>query len=219
MPPTLLFGTSTLGMDGTSFQHASDIGPLFTLLKSGEVAHLDTAARYPPLNPGRSEQLLGEANVSSENLLIDTKIATPTPDGRGELTREAVRKSVEESLNRLKVKKVNVLYAHRMDEETSIEEQVRAFDEQIDAGRCVAVSFFGLGLGLVLEVGCTADQGQWGVSNHSIPQLETIFKVCDERRLPKPAVYQGAYNAVTRGMEKELLPLLRRHGVRFVAYR
>ena len=215
MPPTLLLGTSTLGMDGTSFQHTSDIAPLFTALRSGGVTHLDTAARYPPLNPGRSEQLLGEANVSSENLLIDTKIATPTPDGRGELTREAVRKSVEESLNRLKVKKVNVLYAHRMDEETSIEEQVRAFDEQIDAGRCLAVSF----LALLLKEGVRLIKVKWGVSNHSIAQLEAIFKVCEERSLPKPAVYQGAYNAVTRGMEKKLLLLLRRHGVRFVAYR
>ena len=34
----------------------------------------------------------------------------------------------------------------------------------------------------------------------------------------KPTVYQGMYNAITRGIEKDLLPFLRKNGISFVAY-
>ncbi|CAN0491148.1 unnamed protein product, partial [Laminaria digitata] len=33
-----------------------------------------------------------------------------------------------------------------------------------------------------------------------------------------PSVYQGMYNAVTRGVEPELLPALKKLGMRFYAY-
>lgn len=46
-----------------------------------------------------------------------------------------------------------------------------------------------------------------------------MLRICDEKGLPKPVCYQGDYNMVTRGMEKKLLPLLRKHGMAFNAFR
>ncbi|KUI67931.1 putative carboxylesterase 15 [Cytospora mali] len=106
MAPHLIFGTSTLGMDMTEFQDAESVKSLLGHLEELGIDRLDTAARYPPFKPGRSEQLLGEANASAANFLIDTKIYTDTStDGSGDLTREAVEKSVNASFKRLRENK------------------------------------------------------------------------------------------------------------------
>ena len=196
MPPQLLFGTATFGMDGTTFQSAETIHPLLTVLRTQGIHRLDTGARYPPMNPGRTEQLIGSANNPALELAIDTKVLTSTPDGSGDLTQPRVRESVNASLERLRVQKVNILYAHRADHATDLVEQVNAFNEQITLGHCDA----------------------WGVSNYSLPHLQATLDVCDKHGLKKPSVYQGHYNALTRAMEKELLPLLREHGMNFIAY-
>lgn len=60
MAPQLIFRTATFGMDMTAFQDAETVTPLMEVLKILGVSRLDTAARYPPFNPGRAEQLVGE---------------------------------------------------------------------------------------------------------------------------------------------------------------
>ena len=60
---------------------------------------------------------------------------------------------------------------------------------------------------------------KWGVSNVSPAMLEEILRLCEERGLQKPTCYQGEYNLATRGMEVELLPLLRKHKMKFNAFR
>jgi aflatoxin B1 aldehyde reductase len=44
------------------------------------------------------------------------------------------------------------------------------------------------------------------------------MRLCEERGFVKPTWCQGLYNAFNRGVEPELLPVLRENGVRFVAY-
>ena len=106
MPPTLHFGTATFGMDGSSFTSASSVHSLLQTLQSLSIAHLDTAARYPPLNPGRSEALIGEAkglySGFEEVFRVDTKVNTDTKtDGSGDLERTRMEGSVGASLGRL----------------------------------------------------------------------------------------------------------------------
>ena len=48
--------------------------------------------------------------------------------------------------------------------------------------------------------------------------MTNYFAICEEKGYVKPTVYQGHYNALYRGCEKELLPLLREHGCVFNAY-
>ena len=60
---------------------------------------------------------------------------------------------------------------------------------------------------------------QWGVSNVPVPMLENMLQICDEEGLQKPSCYQGDYNVITRGMETQLLPILRKHNMVFNAFR
>ncbi|KAK7748766.1 hypothetical protein SLS53_000790 [Cytospora paraplurivora] len=201
MAPQLIFGTATFGMDLTEFQDPTSVNTLLSTIKDLGISRLDTAARYPPLNPGRSEQLLGETSSLSDleaEFLIDTKVYTDTrTDGSGDLTREAIVKSVKTSLKRLgRPQGVNILYAHRSDPATPLEEQIQAFNEQVALGHCKA----------------------WGVSNFLPAVLEEILVLCERNGWQKPKYYQGSYNAITRAMETKLLPLLRAHGIFFVGY-
>ncbi|KAG8156726.1 hypothetical protein KVR01_013331 [Diaporthe batatas] len=194
MAPQLIFGTGVLGMDGTEFQDKDAVTDLLSTLKQLGINRLDTAARYPPFNPGRSEQLIGEADTSGA-FVVDTKVYTEVGDGSGDLTQAAMQKSVGGSLSRLQRPHVNVLFAHRPDPATPLEEQVRGFQDQVSRGLA----------------------REWGVANHPPEALERIIALCAEKGWAKPTWYQGTYNMLTRGAEARVLPVLRAHGMSFLA--
>ncbi|KAI0147074.1 putative oxidoreductase [Xylariaceae sp. FL1272] len=192
MAPQLIFGTASFGMPKTEFQDAEAVKSLLGTLKELGITRLDSGARYPPTNPGRSEELIGESQCS--DFTIDTKIFTDSAsDGSGDLTSEAVVKSANASLKRLQKDSVNVLHIHRADPTTPLEEQIRAFVDQIAQGHCK----------------------KWGVSNVPVPMLEEMLEICEKNGWQKPSCYQGVYNLVSRGMEAKLLPVLRKHGMAF----
>ncbi|KAI1335949.1 putative oxidoreductase [Xylariaceae sp. FL0016] len=198
MAPQVMFGTATFGMHMSEFQDTGAVKQLLQTLLDLGVHRLDTGARYPPLNPGRAEELIGEAKELSRKFVIDTKIYTNTQtDGSGDLTIEAIERSTSGSLQRLqKPEGVNVLYIHRPDPATPLEDQVRGFQEQIERKQCQT----------------------WGVSNMPPDLLKKILEVCEQNGWPKPSHYQGTYNLISRGMESTLLPLLRAHGMTFVCF-
>jgi aflatoxin B1 aldehyde reductase len=45
--------------------------------------------------------------------------------------------------------------------------------------------------------------------------LEEWLGIADERQYVKPIVYQGQYNLLYRRLEDTILPILRKHGIRF----
>lgn len=102
MAPQLIFGTASFGMDMTQFQDPSSIRNLLQSLQEHGIRRLDSGARYPPLNPGRAEELIGETKECSSDFAIDTKVYTNTKtDGSGDLTGDAIVTSVQGSLQRL----------------------------------------------------------------------------------------------------------------------
>lgn len=141
MSPQFIFGTAGFGMDQTEFQTLESVKSLLSTLQTLGIKRLDSGARYPPLSPGRSESLIGAARELSRDFAVDTKVYTDTrTDGSGDLTREAVQKSVTGSLRRLqRPEGINVLHIHRADPSTPLEEQIQAFNEQIEQGHCKAV--------------------------------------------------------------------------------
>jgi len=48
--------------------------------------------------------------------------------------------------------------------------------------------------------------------------LEEWLKVADVNGYVKPTIYQGQYNLLCRGLERNILPLLRKHGIAFSAF-
>lgn len=100
--PNLVLGGAALG---SSYQTLDAVSELLVALKKHNISHIDSAARYPPTNPGRSEQLLGQAKAAEAGFIIDTKINTEG-DGSGTLTPAAIETSLRSSFDRLQVKNV-----------------------------------------------------------------------------------------------------------------
>ena len=102
-PPTFFFGAGFLGVD---FASPSALQDLLDFLRKNDVTRIDTARRYPAVNSGRSEQLLGEVNAAGQDFTIDTKIQVVGSDAKGSLTPVKIKESVVESLEALRVVKV-----------------------------------------------------------------------------------------------------------------
>jgi aflatoxin B1 aldehyde reductase len=103
MTQHLIFGTASFGIDLNDFQGPQSVKDLLETLQGLGIRRLDSGARYPPLKPGRAEQLIGDTRELSESFLIDTKIYTNTQSDCSEgFTREAIESSVNASLQRLK---------------------------------------------------------------------------------------------------------------------
>ena len=104
MSPQLIFGTASFGMDLTDFQDPSSVQTLLKTLQDLGVHRLDSGARYPPMKTGKAEELIGETKEFSGGFIIDTKVYTDVKTaGSGDLTIEAIEKSLQASLQRLKI--------------------------------------------------------------------------------------------------------------------
>lgn len=88
-------------------------------------------------------------------------------------------------------------YLHTPDRTTGFEEACEAMNEAYKAGQIK----------------------KFGISNHSPEEVEQFVKISEEKGYLKPTVYQGQYNPIVRGGEKELFPILRKHNIAFYAYR
>ena len=102
-PATLIFGTGLLGVD---FATPSELQQLLGFLHKNDIKRIDTARRYPAVNSGRSEQLLGEVNAAGQGFTVDTKIKVLGSDASGSLTASKIKASVVESLEALSVGEV-----------------------------------------------------------------------------------------------------------------
>ncbi|KAI9038214.1 aldo/keto reductase family protein [Aspergillus affinis] len=192
--PKLIFGAASFGMN---FVSPEEVQEILNFLKQNSITDIDTAGRYPPTSPGRSEELLGETKAASQGFTIDTKILTQTANQGGDMERRAVERSVGTSLERMRIERVNTLYIHYPDLYTPLEEQARTISDLYAAGKFK----------------------QFGVSNFQPDLLQKFLGICETHSYVKPTVYQGDYNAVNRGMEKKLLPILREHGITYNAFR
>lgn len=194
--PSIIFGCASLGDPShvqAKFNSAENTLPLLSLLRSRGVTHLDTARAYPVGAPGTSEALLGSLGVCKW-ATVDTKVISWGP---GTHSAEGIGQSVSASLEALHTEAVDVMYLHSPDRSTPFEITLRAMDEQFRAGKF----------------------RELGVSNYTAEEVEQMVKICEREGLLKPTVYQGRYNALIRSGEEGLFPTLRKHGIRFYAYR
>jgi len=153
---------------------------------------IDTAYVY---NGGDSERFLAAA--LSEEKCSNARVATKVnPRVSGRLDAQSIRLQILESLDRLKCDSVDTLYLHFPDPNTQVDETLLACAE-LHAEK----KFLRLGL-----------------SNFAAWEVVDIWHRCDRNGWPKPQVYQGLYNAISRNVEHELIPALRRLGMSFYAY-
>jgi aryl-alcohol dehydrogenase-like predicted oxidoreductase len=157
------------------------------------VTFFDTAAVYG--NGGDSERFLGEILESRRDTVV---LATKFGWGqeRGDGSPEAVRRSLDESLERLRTDYVDLYYLHKPDPTTPIAETLGALDELVRAGT-------------VRAIGC---------SNASAEQLSEADTVAREEGLTPFTVLQNHYSVIRRGDDEDVLPLCRELGVSYIPY-
>ncbi|CAM1504982.1 Fc.00g106190.m01.CDS01 [Cosmosporella sp. VM-42] len=164
---------------------------LDTFAKRG-YSQLDTSRMYSPQAPGTSEPRIGDV-AAGDRFIIDTKVGGREP---GSHSKEKVLKEINISLESLKVKQINIEYLHVPDRATPFEEACEAMNQAHKEGKIK----------------------HWGLSNYAAEEVQRFIDICEERGFVKPSVYQGQYNPIVRGGEKELFPILRRNGIAFYGY-
>ncbi len=180
---TMTFGERLFGED------VRQIVDLF--LQSG-YRELDTAYVY---NDGESERLLGQVfeHIDRDRFDIATKV---NPRITGRLDREAVLAQCNESLNRMGLNSVNILYLHFPDPKTPIEIALETCAELHEEGKFAEL----------------------GLSNFPAWLVAEAYHICESRGWVLPTVYEGLYNPLSRFAERELEQALDYYGMRFYAY-
>ncbi len=176
--------------DGTSLRtmdRAYDLGVNF----------FDTANVY---NHGEAEKIVGRAlkNKERSTYVLSTKVYFPMselPNHSG-LSRKHVMESVNASLRRLGLDYVDILFCHRHDPNTPVEETLRAFDDLIRAGKVL----YG------------------GFSEWTAAQIEHAAREADKYLLNRFVASQPRYNIMHRVIEREVIPVSQRNGVGQVVF-
>lgn len=156
------------------------------------VNHLDTAYAYG--RNGESERRIAQAiRQRREQVVLATKVGVYW-DADGAIQRTGnprlLRQHFEESLRRLEVPWVDLLYFHAPADDAPLAESAGFFREVLAEGKTRAV----------------------GVSNLSVAQLQAFAGECPI------AACQVRYNRLQREIEADILPWCRSHGVSLVAY-
>lgn len=125
----------------TPFEEAEKI-----LLKYVEVGgnFIDTANFY---HIGQSEewiaQIIAKHNIDREKLVIATKYTMPMvpgdPNAAGN-NKKNLRRSVRDSLKRLKTDYIDLLYVHQWDWSVKIEDMMRDLDEVVKSGQVLHIA-------------------------------------------------------------------------------
>lgn len=150
---------------------------------------------------GESERVMGAAikkfGWKRNDLVISTKIYWgghngDNPVNNKGLSRKHIVEGMAASLERLDLAYVDLIYAHRPDRQTPMEETVRAFNHLIDTGR----AFY------------------WGTSEWNADEIAQAWRVADRLGLVGPAMEQPCYNMLEREkVEREYHGLYREVGL------
>lgn len=155
---------------------------------------IDTARIY---SGGDTEPMLGRVlkddSLAGSAIVLGTKAHPSQPGG---LSAEGIRSQLDASLKALEVNKIDVFYLHQPDPEHDLRESLECVQDLIKEGKFA----------------------KYGLSNYSALELERCCAMCVEHGWSLPSFFQGLYNPLNRLAEDELLPVLRRYNVSFVAY-
>ena len=138
---------------------------------------------------GESEVIMGHvlkrAGWRRASYVISTKFFWGLNDGpneRNTLNRKYLLEGIDSSLKRLQMDYVDLIFCHRPDANTPVEETVRAMHDIITQGKAL----------------------YWGTSEWSAEQIMEAWQVAERHHLHKPQMEQPQYNMLWRDrVEKE----------------
>ncbi len=160
----------------------------------GGVNFFDNAEVYAA---GKAEEAMGRVLAKEQwprdSYCVSTKLfwGGDGPNQRG-LSRKHIVEGTDKALRRLQVDYVDLIFCHRPDVNTPIEETVRAMNHVIDQGK----AFY------------------WGTSEWSAQELTEAHEIARRERLIPPLMEQPQYNMFWRDrFEVEYAPLYERYGL------
>ena len=180
----LCFGTMQFG--GTADAGASRA--MFDACREAGVNHFDTAHVY---TGGASETLLGQfIKTERDTVYVATKVAYTGGAGK-----ENINATFAASQKRLGLDCIDLLYLHRFDPDTPLEETFEALSRLQQSGRIRHI----------------------GVSNYAAWQVVKAQSVAADLGT-RIDVIQPMYSLVKRQAEVELLPMAKSEGIGVAAY-
>jgi voltage-dependent potassium channel beta subunit len=152
------------------------------------VNYFDTAENY---GEGKAEVVMGKAlkalNVKRSNLVISTKIFWSVMGDKFKvnligLSRKHILEGIRDSLKKMQLEYVDVVFCHRPDHSTPLEEVCRGMSQIITEGK----AFY------------------WGTSEWPACMIAAAVEICKRLKLHGPKVEQCEYNMLERRkMESE----------------
>jgi len=168
--------------------HDDSIRVIHKTLDAG-INFLDTADSY-----GDSEEIVGKAlKGRRENVVLATKVGRPMgqdPNQQG-ASRRWITTAVENSLRRLQTDHIDLYQIHRFDPTTDVEQTLSALTDLIRSGKVRVI-------GSCTTPASDIVEAQWVAQRRNIEPFHTE---------------QPPYSLLTRGIEREVLPVAQRYGM------
>jgi voltage-dependent potassium channel beta subunit len=164
--------------------------------REGGINFFDNAEVYAG---GESEAIMGRAiktlGWERRDYVISTKLfwgIHKAPNMINTLNRKYLMQAVDSSLERLGLDFVDLLYCHRSDPETPIEETVWAMSDIVSSGRAL----------------------YWGTSEWAADEIVAAIEIAERHHLRKPVMEQPQYNLLERKrVEQEYARVLADYGI------
>jgi voltage-dependent potassium channel beta subunit len=184
-----------------TFQDQLDVTKAHECMKTAFAAGVNFFDNAEVYAGGRAETIMGQvlkkAGWRRSDLVISTKIfwggtpagpgqpTQPGPNDRG-LSRKHIIEGTDASLQRLGLDYVDLLFCHRPDIDTPIEETVWAMNHVLQQGKAL----------------------YWGTSEWSAAQIRRAYDIARREHLIPPTMEQPQYNMFCRErVEAEYAPL------------
>jgi aryl-alcohol dehydrogenase-like predicted oxidoreductase len=190
----LCLGTMMFGRWGNK-DEADSIRVIHRALDAG-INFVDTADVY---SAGESERITGKALAGRrDDVVLATKFFMPMgadPNDRGG-SRRWIMRAVEDSLRRLDTDYIDLYQVHRPSQDTDVEETLGALTGLVRQGKVRYI----------------------GSSSYAASQIVEAQWAARDRRLERFATEQPPYSILVRGIEADVLPAARRHGMGILTY-
>jgi aryl-alcohol dehydrogenase-like predicted oxidoreductase len=190
---------SAIGLGSNQFGGKVDAGKTKDIIHAAldlGINFIDTADVY---QGGRSEEFIGKALAGRrQEAHIATKVyfkVGNSPNDRG-ASRQHIMEGVEASLRRLNIEYIDLYQIHRWDEETPIEETMRALDDLVRAGKVRYI----------------------GASNFSSWQLVWSNTLAEDNGWTRFVSIQPHYHLLERGIEEDLVPACKYFDIGILPY-
>ncbi len=189
---TLCFGTMSFGSEAD--EQTSEA--MYRRCREIGINFFDTANVY---TAGRSEEILGKLmGGERDQLILTSKVCGAMGsdiNDRG-LSRRHISTQVEASLKRLQTDRLDLYFVHNFDDDTPIDETLRALDHLVQQGKILYP--------------CVSNWAAW--------QIAKALGISAREGLARFECIQPMYNLAKRQAEVEILPLAQSEQLGVIPY-